>query len=88
MSAFTTDFEFQLLSAVADGFTFTIQNEGVSAIGPGGSGLGYGASSPAVPAASRRALPSSSIFIATLERVRTRPGFIAMAPRRRFRLAI
>ncbi len=46
VSAFTTDFEFQLLSAVADGFTFTIQNEGVSAIGPGGSGLGYGASKP------------------------------------------
>jgi hypothetical protein len=46
ISAFTTDFTFQLLSAKADGFTFTIQNAGVSAIGPGGSGLGYGASKP------------------------------------------
>jgi hypothetical protein len=44
VSAFTTDFEFQLLNPVADGFTFAIQNDGVSAIGPGGSGLGYGAS--------------------------------------------
>jgi hypothetical protein len=46
VSAFTTDFEFQLLSAKADGFTFAIQNTGVSAIGPEGSGLGYGASAP------------------------------------------
>ena len=46
VSAFTTDFEFQLLNPVADGFTFTMQNDGVSAIGPGGSGLGYGASKP------------------------------------------
>lgn len=46
ISTFTTDFNFQLLSAKADGFTFTIQNAGVSAIGPGGSGLGYGASQP------------------------------------------
>ncbi len=46
ISTFTTDFDFQLLSAKADGFTFTIQNAGVSAIGPGGSGLGYGASQP------------------------------------------
>ncbi len=46
ISSFSTDFEFQLLSAKADGFTFTIQNKGVSAIGPGGSGLGYGASVP------------------------------------------
>ena len=46
VSAFATDFEFQLLNPVADGFTFTIQNHGLSAIGPGGSGLGYGASAP------------------------------------------
>jgi hypothetical protein len=47
INAFTTDFNFQLLSAKADGFTFAIQNAGISAIGPGGSGLGYGASHPA-----------------------------------------
>ncbi len=46
IGAFTTDFNFQLLSAKADGFTFTIQNAGVSALGPSGSGLGYGASKP------------------------------------------
>ena len=46
IAAFTTDFYFQLLSPAADGFTFTIQNQGLAAIGPGGSGLGYGASQP------------------------------------------
>jgi hypothetical protein len=46
INAFTTDFNFQLLSAKADGFTFAIQNAGISAIGPSGSGLGYGASHP------------------------------------------
>jgi hypothetical protein len=46
INAFTTDFNFQLLSAKADGFTFVVQNAGVSALGPGGSGLGYGASQP------------------------------------------
>jgi hypothetical protein len=46
ISSFTSDFQFQLLSAKGDGFTFTIQDEGVSAIGPVGSGLGYGASAP------------------------------------------
>jgi hypothetical protein len=46
VSAFTTDFNFQLLSAKADGFTFTIQNVSTAAIGPLGSGLGYGASHP------------------------------------------
>jgi hypothetical protein len=46
INAFTTDFNFQLLSAKADGFTFAIQNAGVSALGPAGSGLGYGASKP------------------------------------------
>jgi hypothetical protein len=46
ITGFTTDFSFQLLSAKADGFTFAIQNAGVTAIGPNGSGLGYGASHP------------------------------------------
>jgi hypothetical protein len=43
---FTTDFNFQLLNAKGGGVTFTIQNAGRSAIGPGGSGLGYGAAQP------------------------------------------
>jgi hypothetical protein len=46
ITGFTTDFSFQLLSAKADGLTFAIQNAGVTAIGPSGSGLGYGASHP------------------------------------------
>ena len=49
IAAFTSDFYFQLLSPAADGFTFTIQNQGLNAIGPGGSGLGYGASRPGGP---------------------------------------
>ena len=43
IQAFTTTFNFQLLNAVADGFTFTIQNAGAKALGHNGSGLGYGA---------------------------------------------
>jgi Bacterial lectin/Chitobiase/beta-hexosaminidase C-terminal domain/Fn3 associated len=44
IASFTTNFTFQLTSAVADGFTFTIQNSsaGVTALGPTGGGLGYG----------------------------------------------
>ena len=43
---FTQDFSFQLTNATGDGFTFVIQNSGVTAIGPPGAGLGYGAVSP------------------------------------------
>ena len=43
IQAFTTNFTFQLTSAVADGFTFTIQNDSPTAVGGGGGGLGYGA---------------------------------------------
>ncbi len=46
ISQFTTDFNFQLIGAKGGGMTFTLQNAGRSAIGPGGSGLGYGASQP------------------------------------------
>jgi hypothetical protein len=44
VASFTTNFTFQLTSAQADGFTFTIQNSsaGVKALGPTGGGLGYG----------------------------------------------
>jgi hypothetical protein len=43
VNGFTTDFDFQLPSAEADGFTFTIQNSsrGIYAKGGNGSGLGY-----------------------------------------------
>jgi Legume lectin domain/Chitobiase/beta-hexosaminidase C-terminal domain/Fn3 associated len=42
IQAFTTNFTFQLSSAVADGFTFTIQDAGTTALGNLGGGLGYG----------------------------------------------
>jgi hypothetical protein len=41
IQAFTTDFEFQLSSAQANGFTFTIQNMGPRALGGDSAGLGY-----------------------------------------------
>ena len=43
ITGFTTDFDFQLPTSSADGFTFTIQNgsHGLSSIGGNGSGLGY-----------------------------------------------
>jgi Legume lectin domain/Chitobiase/beta-hexosaminidase C-terminal domain len=42
VQSFTNDFTFQLTSPSADGFTFTIQNTGITALGPAGGGLGYG----------------------------------------------
>src|SRR5579864_1666733 len=39
---FTTDFNFQLTNANADGMTFTVQGTGTNALGPSGGGLGYG----------------------------------------------
>jgi len=43
VSQFTTDFTFQITNAVADGFTFAIQNspQGSSAFGGNGGALGY-----------------------------------------------
>lgn len=40
-NTFTTDFTFQMLNPVADGMTFTIQNQGPTALGANGGGLGY-----------------------------------------------
>jgi hypothetical protein len=42
IQSFTTNFTFQLTSAAADGFTFTIQDAGTTALGNLGGGLGYG----------------------------------------------
>ena len=39
---FTSDFQFQLVNAQADGFAFVLQNAGPQAIGSLGGGLGYG----------------------------------------------
>ncbi len=41
VQSFTTDFQFQLSSAQGDGFTFTLQNTGVTTVGANGAGLGY-----------------------------------------------
>jgi len=41
VQAFTTNFTFQLSNALADGITFAIQNQGTSALGIFGGGLGY-----------------------------------------------
>jgi fibronectin type 3 domain-containing protein len=43
---FSNQFTFQLTSANADGFTFTIQGDGPTAQGPAGGGLGYGPDTP------------------------------------------
>ena len=41
VQSFTTNFSFQMTSAVADGMTFVIQNGAATALGLGGVGLGY-----------------------------------------------
>ncbi len=46
IQTFAQQFTFQITNPQADGMTFTIQNEGTSALGHGGAGLGYGAASP------------------------------------------
>jgi len=46
VTKFSNQFTFQLTSASADGFTFTIEGDGPTALGPGGGGLGYGPDTP------------------------------------------
>ncbi len=46
IQAFKQDFSLLFTNATGDGMTFTIQGVGTRAIGPGGAGLGYGATSP------------------------------------------
>ena len=41
VQSFTTDFVFQLSNPAGDGMTFTIQNQGPTALGTHGGGLGY-----------------------------------------------
>jgi hypothetical protein len=45
---FTTSFEFQLSNAEGNGFTFTIQNQGPTALGGDSAGLGYQGITPSV----------------------------------------
>ena len=49
IQSFTTDFTFQLSNPAGDGMTFTIQNAGLTALGPNGGGLGYGPAAPGGP---------------------------------------
>jgi hypothetical protein len=42
IQSFVNDFTFQIANPGADGFTFTIQYTGLTALGPSGGGLGYG----------------------------------------------
>jgi Bacterial Ig-like domain (group 3)/Legume lectin domain len=42
ITTFNTSFSFRLTAAVADGFTFCIQGDAATAVGPAGGGLGYG----------------------------------------------
>ncbi len=49
IQVFTTDFTFQITpgsASTADGFTFAIQGNNSSSIGPSGGGLGYGPDTP------------------------------------------
>jgi fibronectin type 3 domain-containing protein len=46
VTKFSNQFTFQLTSANADGFTFTIQGDGPTQLGPTGGGLGYGPDTP------------------------------------------
>jgi hypothetical protein len=49
VQSFTSDFDFQMASAVAEGFTFVIQNMGLNAVGAGlGYALGQGGTGTAV----------------------------------------
>ncbi len=49
IQSFTSDFSFQLSNALADGFTFTIQNASPTALGQSGSNLGYSSSTGGIP---------------------------------------
>ncbi|HEV8067501.1 MAG TPA: fibronectin type III domain-containing protein [Planctomycetaceae bacterium] len=46
VTKFSNQFTFQLTTPNADGFTFTIQGDGPTALGPTGGGLGYGPDAP------------------------------------------
>jgi Legume lectin domain/Chitobiase/beta-hexosaminidase C-terminal domain len=46
IQSFTTNFTMQISNAGGDGMTFTIQNAGLTAVGPYGGGLGYGPDTP------------------------------------------
>ena len=88
IQAFNTSFAFQLSNAQADGFTFTIQNVGPTAIGGDGGSLGYGPNpTTGTKAVSPRVSPSSSTSITITARAQTQPGFISTVRPRQFPLS-
>lgn len=67
VQAFSTDFTFQQANpasnCIADGFAFVVQNEGTTALGPSGGGLGYGPDNPTYPSGSSNAPIAKSVAI-------------------------
>ncbi len=81
VQAFTQSFSFQLTNPRGDGFTFTIQNAGPNAIGPGGAGLGYGATKPSGPPGIPSSVAIKFDFYSNFGEGLTRPGFISTGAR-------
>ncbi len=63
IQTFSSDFTFQLTTPTGDGYTFTIQNAGTTAVGPSGGGLGYGPDNPTNPTASVNTPIAKSVAI-------------------------
>jgi hypothetical protein len=62
VQSFTNAFSFQLTNPAADGFTFTIQNAGITAIGSPGGGLGYGSIAPTTAAITKSVAVKFDLF--------------------------
>ena len=63
VAQFTSDFSFQLTNPSGDGFTFTIQGVGATAVGPSGGGLGYGPDNVTNPSSSPNTPITKSIAV-------------------------
>jgi hypothetical protein len=63
VAQFTSDFSFQLTSPSGDGFTFTIQGVGATAVGPSGGGLGYGPDNVTNPSSSPNTPIAKSVAV-------------------------
>ena len=62
VQSFASEFSFQLTNPAADGFTFTFQNAGLTAIGSAGGGLGYGKISKATAAIAKSVAVKFDLF--------------------------
>ncbi len=63
VAQFTSDFSFQLTNPNGDGFTFTIQGTGATAVGPAGGGLGYGPDNVKNPSSSPNTPIAKSVAV-------------------------